>query len=103
MAAVKRQRAPVQRDLRCARQNVGTQGDEHSRAGPRECQPGGGAHRRQQYGFRQQLADEACPSRAERTANAHLAAARGRPREQQIGQVHAGDQQDESHGRRQGQ
>ena len=57
----------------------------------------------QQHGFRQELADQARASGAERTAHAHLAAARRGAREQQVGEVHAGDQQDESHGRRERQ
>ena len=53
--------------------------------------------------FGQQLADQASASRAQRTAHAHLAAARGGTREQQVGQVHAGDQQDKSDGGGKGQ
>jgi hypothetical protein len=47
---------------------------------------------------REKLAQQPASRRAKRQPNGDLAIARGRPREQQIGQVRAGNQQDKADG-----
>ena len=54
------------------------------------------AHRRQQQAFGEKLADEACAARAERGTDRDLFLSRERARQQEVCDVGARDQQDES-------
>src|SRR5262249_8070683 len=66
----------------------------HSPFGQRQTQ--GAARHGQQQAFGQKLSDKAQPARAERRPHRDLSAARGRAAQQQVGDVGAGDQQDEA-------
>ena len=69
----------------------------------REQQPGGRAERRQHAAFGDQLPHQPAAAGAERGAHGDLAAARFRARDQQVGDVGAGDEQDERDRRHQRQ
>ena len=64
----------------------------------REREPGRSAGERQQRALGDELPDEPRAPGAERRPDGHLGLARGRPREQQVRDVDAGDQQDEADG-----
>ena len=53
------------------------------------------AGKRNEHAFRQQLPNESRPTRADGEANADFLAPFGGAREQQVGEIHAGEQQDE--------
>ena len=55
--------------------------------------PTAAADRRQHEHLREVLADDATTGGAERHANGHLALAKRRARDEQVGHVHAGDEQ----------
>ena len=69
---------------------------EEPHADPGERQAGGGADAGEHQALGQQLAHDPGRPRAERGAHRHLALARFRAREQQVGDVGAGDQQQEA-------
>ena len=81
-----------------ARQARGAQLQQAVHAPDRDQQPERAADGREQHAFGEQLRDEARASRAEGPADRHLALPHGRPREQQVGDVRAGDQQHEADG-----
>jgi hypothetical protein len=54
-------------------------------------------HRRHQQAFRQQLTDDARATGAERSAHGQLAPSRHRPRQLQVAEIGAGDQEDREH------
>ena len=72
--------------------------DQHVDAPDRQQQPETAADDAEDDAFGEELADEAAAGGAERAAHRHLAFARRRAREQQVGDVGAGDQQDEADG-----
>ena len=67
-------------------------------AGVRQAKADDGARRRQHEALGEQLAHHPDPVGAERRAHGHLALARLRAREQQVGDVGAGDEQQEADG-----
>ena len=65
--------------------------------GLRDQQTGGATEQPQEQALRQELADEPLPARAKRRAYGDFLLTAGRPREQQVGDVHAGNEQHERH------
>ena len=80
------------------RKHVGAQLDERAQHAPADDEAERAAAERQQRALDQQLPDDGAPSAAERHARGDLARARARAREQQPGDVDAGDEQHEADG-----
>ena len=77
--------------------HVGRQAaDEQRHAPEREQETGGAADQAEHGAFGQELTDDAAAARAERVADGDLTLTRAGPREQQIRDVRAGDQQHEA-------
>ena len=89
-----RESAPINPDLVNARNLV----DFDQRADPEPCQrqSESPANHREQRAFGQQLSNDAASSGAKRRSDRHLFLPVGRPRQQQISDVRAGDQQNEA-------
>ena len=65
--------------------------------GPGQCQAQGSSDRRQHHALREQLRDQTPPVGADGDPHGHLASSSGGPGQQQIGDIGAGDEQDEKH------
>ena len=87
----------VQPDDRLARDRAfGDERGDGFRPAVRKQAAESGAARREQHAFDQQLADDAPSAGAEGDANRHLSLARGRSREQHVGNVAARDEEEQS-------
>ena len=75
--------------------NVRRRRRAETEAPPREQQPAKSTGEREDQAFGQQLANERGPASAERGTNRQFALARGCPRQQEIGDVRAGDEKHE--------
>ena len=94
----KEQHAPVDRDGRRARELSPGQDEERSEYPLRHRETEDAAGQREQHALGGQLAREIALPRAEREPNRQFTLARETRGEQQIGDIRAGDQQDEEHG-----
>ena len=89
--------AGVDRDVIEAWQALG-QHLEQEALGPEENgQAGDGAEQREEHALRQQLTDEPCPGGSQRLADGHLAPSRAGARQEEVRNVQAPDEQDQSH------
>ena len=90
----------VKRDLVEARNRdaVGHEREQAAVEREREQQPSYRAQQRKKHALAQQLPHQAAAFRAERRAQAELLLADRAARQQQVGDVHTGDEQDQRHG-----
>ena len=86
------QHAIIDRDLARARDAVRADGDDQVYAPARQQQAQRAAGGRQQHALGQQLPDDAPAARAHGRADGHLFLPRSGARQQQVGDVGAGDQ-----------
>ncbi len=98
-----RQHAQVELGLGHTRQGLGAERDDQIRAPVGEHHPEHAAHARQQHALGQQLADDARGACAERQPHLDLTLPADGALEQQVGHVHAGDQEHECDGAEQQQ
>jgi hypothetical protein len=70
---------------------VSDEREECAASPPGHQQANGSADRREQSALREELSRDSAPIRAERQPDRHLATARDRPGEQQVGDVRADD------------
>ena len=89
----------IERDLIEPRNRnaIGDEREQPAMERDRQRETGDAARKRQQHAFRQHLAQQPAALRAERGAQAQLALAHRAARQQQVGDVDAGDQQHEQH------
>jgi hypothetical protein len=89
------QHAPVDRERERDRQRArwGRRRLEGTHREPRECESEGAAGRREHDAFCKELPHQPPPAGADREPHRHLAPARARPRQQQVGDVGARDRQ----------
>ena len=91
----------IQPDLAEPRERRGTVGDEQAHGAPRQRKPNRAARNREQRALREEIACDAEAASSERATDGDLPLSRIRANEEQIGDVRAGDQQDEPDGRKQ--
>ena len=91
-----RESAPINPDLVNARDLNLVDFDQRADPEPCQRQSESAANHREQRAFGQQLSNDAAPSGAKRRSDRHLFLPVGRPRQQQVGDVRAGDQQNEA-------